>query len=118
MDRKLIDKRIELSSLFDVYCGMLTKKQRQSIEMHFDDDLSYSEIAELLSISKQAVHDNLNKAIKNLYNLEEKIGFVGFIDELENRIENIIKAIPDISEKEIKDKLLELKNLPYSLRFK
>ena len=48
--------------LLDFYGELLTDKQRECFDLHFNEDLSLSEIAEQLSISRQAVWDNIRRA--------------------------------------------------------
>jgi len=36
--------------------------QRMSLQLHHEDDMSLGEIAEELGVSRQAVHDNLQRA--------------------------------------------------------
>lgn len=69
----MIEERIELTELFDIYKEMLTDKQRDVFEKYYFLDLSLAEIAEQLDISRAAVSDKLKNTKKQLYDLEEKI---------------------------------------------
>lgn len=62
--------------LSDFYGQMLTEKQRQAIELYFGLDLSLSEIAEELGVSRQAVHDLLNRSQQTLEHYEQRLGLV------------------------------------------
>ena len=66
----------ELALLFDTYGGMLTEKQREYIEMRYNQDLSLGEIAEMTGVSRQAVFDNLARTEALLRRMEENIGCV------------------------------------------
>ncbi len=88
---KLIEKKLEYAELFDAYGSLLTKKQREILNLYFFDDLSYTEIADLLAISKQAVHDAINKSLKKLNNFEENIGYIELKNKYEELLENIDK---------------------------
>lgn len=46
-------KNLEISLLFDFYGDMLTEKQRDVVELYYNDDLSLSEIAENEGITRQ-----------------------------------------------------------------
>ena len=72
-----IEKRIELTTLFDIYGELLTQKQQYVFKCYYFDDISLSEIAQMLDITKQAVKDNLSKCEKLLIKYEEalKINF-------------------------------------------
>ena len=67
---------LEMILLFDYYGDLLTDRQKLCLDMHYNQDLSLEEIAEVLSISRQAVYDNLSRAEALLKNMEEKTGCV------------------------------------------
>ena len=52
---------LERILLFDYYGDLLTERQKICFDMHYNQDLSLSEIAQELSISRQAVHDTLTR---------------------------------------------------------
>ena len=61
-----MEKKIELSMLLDLYKGLLTDKQAETMELYYNEDLSLSEIAENMGITRQGVRDALVKAEKIL----------------------------------------------------
>ena len=67
---------LEMTLLFDYYGDLLTERQKQCFDMRYNQDLSLAEIAEELGVSRQGVHDNLNRAEALLRNMEEKTGCV------------------------------------------
>lgn len=67
---------LEMTLLYDYYGELLTQRQKQCIELRYNQDLSLSEIAEVLQVSRQGVFDNLNRAEALLRNMEEKTGCV------------------------------------------
>lgn len=67
---------MELILLYDYYGDLLTQRQRECFEMRFHQDLSLGEIGEILSITRQGVHDNLSRAEQLLRTMEEKTGCV------------------------------------------
>ena len=62
--------------LYDYYGDLLTPRQRECFELRYNQDLSYGEIGEELGISRQGVHENLNRAEALLRNMEAKTGCV------------------------------------------
>lgn len=77
MERKEPEnKLLEASQLLDFYGRLLTERQRRFMSLHFEEDLSFSEIAREYSISRQAVHDSVKHAIQTLENIEEALGLV------------------------------------------
>ena len=67
---------LEMILLYDYYGDLLTQRQKLCFEMHYHQDLSLGEIAQELSISRQAVYDNLSRTEALLKNMEEKTGCV------------------------------------------
>ena len=66
----------EIILLYDYYGKMLTEKQQEYIDMRYNQDLSLGEIAEIQSVSRQAVFDNLSRTEALLRRMEENIGCV------------------------------------------
>ncbi len=64
------------SMLFDIYGGLLTDKKKRVMEMYHEDDMSLSEIAEELEVSRAAVHDSLRSAERLLRSYEDKLGIL------------------------------------------
>ncbi len=71
MDR--FSKREETIDLFERYKGLLTQTQSQAIYLHYIEDLSLAEIAEIVATSRSAVHDAIKKAEKKLYKIHENL---------------------------------------------
>lgn len=71
-----IEKLARKALLVDFYGQLLTEKQRQAMELYYGDDLSLSEIAESLDISRQAVHDLVKRSGKILEEYEANLGLV------------------------------------------
>ena len=67
---------LEMTLLFDYYGELLTQRQRQCFDLRYNQDLSLSEIAQELKVSRQGVYDNLSRAEALLRNMEEKTGCV------------------------------------------
>ena len=84
-----MDKKIEISMLLDLYKGLLTDKQAETMELYYNEDLSLSEIAENLGITRQGVRDALVKGEKALLEAEEKLGLGKRIENLETRLKKI-----------------------------
>lgn len=68
-----MDKNVEIALLLDFYGNMLTARQREIMNLYYEDNLSLSEIAEELSISKQGVSDSIKRSEKVLYDTESKL---------------------------------------------
>lgn len=83
----------EITLLFDTYGGMLTDKQREYLDMRYNQDLSLGEIAALQGVSRQAVFDNLSRTEALLRRFEENIGCVRRDRAADAAIETILLAL-------------------------
>lgn len=72
----MLEKMLQVGLLFDFYGVLLTDRQQDCIRMHYLEDLSLAEIAEEFHVSRQAVHDILQRAEQTLTEYEEKLGLV------------------------------------------
>ena len=68
-----IEKKVEISALYNVYGAMLTDKQREIVDMFYNLDMSLAEIAESYDISRQAVRDVIVRAGETLEKAEEEL---------------------------------------------
>ncbi len=82
----------ELVLLFDYYGDLLTERQRTCFDLHYNQDLSLSEIAQELSVSRQAVFDNLSRTEAILRNMEQKTGIVRRDLQMRKAMEDITSA--------------------------
>ncbi|SDB04802.1 hypothetical protein SAMN02910317_00158 [Ruminococcaceae bacterium FB2012] len=69
-----MDKKLETSDLLDIYGELLTEKQRDMLELYYNDDLSLAEIAEHYEISRQGVHDSIKRGEETLREYERVLG--------------------------------------------
>ncbi len=104
-----MEKNVKISMLLDTYGKLLTEKQYKLLDDYYNNDLSLSEIAENEEITRQAVRDNLKKGENNLFEYEEKLGFMKKILEQEEKITKVLSEIEKI-EANIEDKKIN-KNL-------
>lgn len=70
----LLEKKTYYQMLFSFYGSLLTEKQIELFTAYYENDFSLQEIADEFSISRNAVHDALKNAIKNLEHFEESLG--------------------------------------------
>ena len=92
-----MDEAFFRTMLFDFYGELLTDKQREYFDLHYNEDLSLSEIAADEGISRQGVWDIIRRAEESMRRFEAKTGLVArfarerqILDGLENKIETLI----------------------------
>lgn len=71
-----MEKLAKMVLLADFYGPLLTEKQQNVWDLHYQQDLSLAEIAEVENISRQAIHDLLKRTERILADYEEKLGLV------------------------------------------
>lgn len=106
MPESRMDKMIEMNIRNDLYGSMLTIRQREIINLYYEENFSLSEIAEEFSISRQAVHDTLKKAEKALVVYERKLGLVEKFKKSEKAVRSIDKIIEKLVKEHSEDKKL------------
>lgn len=67
---------LDRALLLDFYGELLTEKQKEYCDLHWNEDYSLAEIAELGGLSRQGVWDILRRAEATLRDMENKTGIV------------------------------------------
>ena len=93
-----MDKKIEISMLWQMYGALLTEKQKEYIDYYYNEDLSLAEIAQNDGITRQGVRDIIKKGEKKLFEYEEKLLFMKKTMNQEKQIENILARLNKIHE--------------------
>ena len=72
--RTPMEKKVYLSWYLAFYGQMLTENQQEIARLYFEEDYSLAEIAQQFSVSRQSIHDTVNRVEKTLTEFEEKLG--------------------------------------------
>lgn len=116
-------KNMEVSLLMDFYKDILTKKQQKVMELYYNEDFSFTEIAQMIGITRQGVYDILKRSEAQIYQLEDKLSllkkFKGVkhdvldilidIDKIDNENKKLFKS--DSIDKYVSDIREKVKNL-------
>ena len=100
MERKSLatmEKKVSLSWLLAFYGEMLTDNQREISRLYWEEDFSLAEIAQQFSISRQSVHDTVNRTEKQLENMEEKLGLLRRFQAMENGLRACEEELNQVS---------------------
>lgn len=101
---------LQMSLLFDYYAELLSEKQRTCFDLYYNQDLSLSEIAQELGVTRQSVHDSISRAEASLTELERVTGCIARDRRLTQAVQTIrglcgeLQTIPEA--KAISEKLL------------
>ena len=85
-DNDILKRRIHFNMLYDFYSPLLTERQRKVYKTLCFSDLTLSEAAKLLRVSRQAVHILVRNVCNKLEDFEQKVRFVENTKHLEERI--------------------------------
>ncbi len=91
------------NALFDIYGEILTDKQKEYFKDYYFDNLSYGEIGEKYSVSRNAVFKQLKMATDKLEELEDKLHIYESLKRIEDRIDKI-------EDKKLREELVNLLN--------
>ncbi len=105
------DGFVQNTMLFDFYGELLTDKQREYYDLHYNEDLSLAEIAEQSGISRQGVWDIIRRAEAAMQAVEDKTGLIRRFEERNALIDEIEKELSDKNSltESISDKLSKLR---------
>ena len=117
-------KNMEIIWLFDFYGDMLTDKQRQVVELYYEEDLSLAEIAENQNITRQGVRDAIKRAEAQMIEMEDRLHLAARFRGMCDGLEAIREAAQDIQmlndrtrfSREIEDRAKRIVQLADELR--
>jgi predicted DNA-binding protein YlxM (UPF0122 family) len=104
-----IEETIRLNQLFDIYQELLTTKQKEYFGYYFSDNYSLSEIAEILNVSRNAVHLQIKNIVKHLENFENKLKICKNNEKLDELLSSLKSENLSNKTKEIINKIEKVK---------
>lgn len=102
---KFVEK-VRTGQLLDLYGGLLSDRQSRILRLYCDEDFGFSEIAEELEISRQAVYDATRQARDMLEKFEGHLGLLkggnGSANQLDSdRIQSLFESIMALASQQI-----------------
>ena len=88
-------RKVDIDWLLTIYGAMLTDKQRSIATMYFEEDYSLAEIAQQEGVSRQSVHDTLQRVEKQLRTLEEKLGMRMRLTSVQENLEKALETLDE-----------------------
>ena len=108
----MFEKDLNISYLLDFYGELLSDRKRIIMDMYFNEDLSLSEIAEQIGISRQGVRDIIKKSEDELHFYEEKLGLAKKLQAVESAVNALYnKAVLQNAPMETQQQIAELAEL-------
>ena len=94
-DTMSIENIVEKGELLDRYGALLTDRQRDCLDLYYNENLTLAEIAEHFHISRQAVHDAMRHGEEQLMTYESALHLVSMRGDKERAARELMELIPD-----------------------
>ena len=92
-----MSKNLDVVVLLDFYGQLLTDKQREVLELYYNEDLSLAEVAQNTgSITRQGVRDSIKRGEAILFEMEEKLGLVAKMADIKRNMQSIKACAEEI----------------------
>lgn len=72
-NNKSIENITKFTELFEKYENFLTQNQKQVFKLYYFEDLSYSEVAQIMATTRSSAFDTIKKVINNLEKIDRKM---------------------------------------------
>lgn len=106
-----LERTMRMNYLYDFYQTLLTKKQQKYIELYYLEDFQFSEIAEEMDVTRQAVYDNLKRSRDLLEHYEDTLGMYKNFHKRLELYKDLRTALDKEISNEVDDILTRLENL-------
>ncbi len=111
----MFEKNMGISYLLDFYGDVLDEHTHEVMTAYYDDDLSLSEVASLVGISRQGVRHIIKKGEEQLTFLEEKLGLAAYhntLSDIAERLDGVIELLgsPDADREELVTKISSVRD--------
>ena len=94
----MFEKDLRMAPLLDIYGALLDERPRLLLELYYNRDLSLSEIADEVGISRQGVRDVIVRAENYMTEIEDKTGLIKRFMQLQPHVEKITDAAEQIKQ--------------------
>ena len=110
---KKILKKIRIKELMDVYPGLLTEKERYILKLFVKPNMTGASIARKLNVSRQAVHDHIQRALERMENCEKNVRFLRKRNARVKYLKELSKALSSLAEQNpgMREDIEEMQNL-------
>lgn len=106
-----LERTTRINYLYDFYHSLLTEKQRAYVELYYLEDYTFSEIADTLNVTRQAVYDNLKRTKDLLEDYEKNLELYHDFIKRQQYYQQIREYAEDGNVSKISDVINELETL-------
>ena len=104
-----IEDTVRYNNLYDLYFSLLTDKQQLYFSYYFKEDYSLSEIADIMKVSRNAVHLQVKKITSHLEDFEEKLNLLEKNVKRNNLIDGLLND--ESIDKDVKDRIKKIEKV-------
>jgi len=107
-------KDLRINLLLDYYGDTLTSRQKEVMDLYYNEDMSLFEISEHVGVTRQGVHDLIKRSEASLLELDKNLGFVDRFEKIRQaseKLEDVIGDIESIGSSELKPILKKLNDI-------
>ncbi len=98
--------------LLDIYGDLLSKGQREALDMKYNSDLSLAEAAEEIGgVSRQSVHYSIKNGERRLLELEETLGFAKRLKTLSAQLDRAGELLSEVQAEQSDGRLDEINKI-------
>lgn len=94
-----IRDRVKIASLFSEYGALLTDRQRETLRLYVEMDMSLAEVAEEYGVTRQAIKDAVKHAAEALQRYEDALHLVAWKGEMRAALDEAAAAEPEMRER-------------------
>ncbi len=89
-----IENIVEKSELLDCYGALLTERQKDCLDLYYNENLTLAEIAAYFHISRQAVHDAMRHGEEQLLSYEAALHLASLKRKREEAAGKLLSFVP------------------------
>ena len=94
-----IRDRVKIASLFSEYGALLTDRQRETLRLYVEMDMSLYEVAEEFGVTRQAVLDAVRHGADSLQRYEDAVGKLSLKSSVRAELDRAVAEDGSLKEK-------------------
>lgn len=91
-----LSQKVEYGVLSSFYGALLNENQQRMLGLYCDEDLSLSEIAKQLGVSRQSVCEGMNRAFQRLDQYEQTLGLSARFQVIQKGLKDSLGCLKQI----------------------
>lgn len=93
LEARALERRNDMNLLLDFYGGLLNDSSMKMCSMYYGEDMTLAEIAELMGVTRQAVHGVVRRTEDKLLNYESKLHLIDKSRKIRREINAVTQSL-------------------------